>query len=92
MLWNAILQNVSVSNFSETCLDQSVNSISIGEATKTVKNVVTNIGGLFSGSRNLCCISGFSPSTPIDRLPNIPNVVNIAIATNFLSMIANLML
>lgn len=65
---------MNVSNFSETVLDQRTNSRSPGVATNIVKNVVTNMGGLFSGSRNLCCISGFSPSVETNKLLNIPMV------------------
>lgn len=67
---------VNVSNFSETVLDQNANRSNAGEAANRVKNVVTNNGGLFSGSRNLCCISGLSPSVMINKLTKIPTVSN----------------
>jgi len=68
---------VNASNFSETVLDQNINSNKPGEAASNVKNVVTKNGGLFSGSLNLCCISGLSPFVERNKLNNIP-VVSIA--------------
>jgi hypothetical protein len=68
--------SVKDSNFSETDLDQNVNRKSAGDATNNVKNVVTTTGGLFSGSRNLCCISGFSPLTVPNKKPTIPTSMN----------------
>ena len=85
-----ILRRVNFSKFSETVLDHNANRMIDGEATKMVKNVVTNIGGLFSGSRNLCCISGLSPLTALNKLPSIPIVINsVTIINIFLSMSAD---
>ena len=52
------LLKLKASSLSETVFDQKANSRSAGDAATKVKNVVTTIGGLTSGSRNLCCISG----------------------------------
>jgi len=86
-MWNRALLSVNVSNLSETVFDQRPNSMSAGEATRAVKNVVTKMGGRFSGSRNLCCISGFSPCTSMKELHNSPRAQIAAMMIHLSTMI-----
>lgn len=66
---------VILSSLIDIDLSHNLDSSIPGDATNKVKNVVTMADGLWSGSLNLCLISGFNPCETKVKVDNVKIII-----------------